>query len=165
MKEISITNRDFNFGKYKGKPIKQIILTHIGYILWCFDNLQWFSLTEDEQELYDMMTWAIQDSDCDTVYPKAGLKKHVKGAQIVSPFIVSTNGEVYVREGCEKDPIVASVLQYRETPVRLYSMTAMSGAGSLSELAHSASRFFNDDGSFDEDDDMFLGADPYIPLY
>lgn len=157
-----MTNRNFTFGKYKNQPIKKIILTHIGYILWCFDNLQWFSLTEDEQELYDMMTWAIQDSDCDTVYPKADLKKHVKGAQIVSPFIVSTNGEVYAREGCEKDPIVASVLQYRETPVRLYSMPAM-GAGSLSDLAHSTSKFFNDD--FDDDDDRFLGADSYIPLY
>jgi hypothetical protein len=158
-----MTNRNFTFGKYKNQPIKKIILTHIGYILWCFDNLQWFSLTEDEQELYDMITWAIQDSDCDTVYPKEDLKKHVKGAQMVSPFMISSNGEVYVREGSENDPIVASVLQYRETPVRLPSMTAIRGAGSLSGLAHSASKFFNDD--FDDDDDRFLGADPYIPLY
>lgn len=159
-----MTNRNLNFGKYKGQPIKQIIMTHTGYILWCFDNLQWFSLTDDEQELYDMMTWAILDSDCDTVYPKADLKKHVRGKQIISPFIVDSNGNIFVREGYENDPIVASVMVYRETPVRAFKATSHSlCAGDISGLARAASTFHDD--YFDDDDDMFLGADPYIPLY
>lgn len=29
-------DRTINFGKYKGTPIKQLILEHIGYIYWCY---------------------------------------------------------------------------------------------------------------------------------
>lgn len=31
--------RKLTFGKYKGQEIKYIILTHIGYIMWCFENI------------------------------------------------------------------------------------------------------------------------------
>ena len=45
--------RILTFGKYKGQEIKYIILTHIGYIMWCFENINWFKLT-DEERLYMM---------------------------------------------------------------------------------------------------------------
>ena len=43
--------RKLTFGKYKGQDIKYIILTHIGYIMWCFENINWFKLTDEEQAL------------------------------------------------------------------------------------------------------------------
>lgn len=41
--------RKLTFGKYKGQDIKYIILTHIGYIMWCFENISRFKLTDEEQ--------------------------------------------------------------------------------------------------------------------
>ena len=41
--------RKMTFGKYKGQPILKVIAEHIGYIMWCFENINWFELTEDEQ--------------------------------------------------------------------------------------------------------------------
>ena len=34
--------RVLTFGKYKGQDIKYIILIHIGYIMWCLENIDWF---------------------------------------------------------------------------------------------------------------------------
>lgn len=51
-------DRTINFGKYKGTPIKQLILEHIGYIYWCLSNLKWFKLNNDEQALYDALAIA-----------------------------------------------------------------------------------------------------------
>ena len=55
---IADSDRTINFGKYKGTPIKQLILEHIGYIYWCLDNLKWFKLNTEEQALYDALAIA-----------------------------------------------------------------------------------------------------------
>lgn len=47
-----IKDRVINFGKYKGTPIKKLIIEHIGYIYWCLSNIKWFKLNTDEQELF-----------------------------------------------------------------------------------------------------------------
>ena len=36
---MNTKDRTINFGKYKGTPIKQLILEHIGYVYWCLGNL------------------------------------------------------------------------------------------------------------------------------
>jgi len=54
--------RKMTFGKYKGEPVTRIILTHIGYIMWCLNNLAWFKLTDEEQELYDANAIAMINS-------------------------------------------------------------------------------------------------------
>lgn len=71
--------RILKFGKYKGKSYTKIILTHIGYIMWCLNNLSQFRLTDEEQELYDAVAIAIIDSSfVKTPFPKEGLIVHIK---------------------------------------------------------------------------------------
>ncbi|MCO7113114.1 hypothetical protein NIB75_12570 [Bacteroides uniformis] len=48
------------FGKYKGQEIKYIILTDIGYIVWCFENIGRFKLTDEEQAIYDAVAIMIK---------------------------------------------------------------------------------------------------------
>ena len=71
--------RVFKFGKYKGKSYTKIILTHIGYIMWCLNSLDWFRLTDEEQELYDAVAIAlIKSSSIKTPFPKEELAVHIK---------------------------------------------------------------------------------------
>ena len=92
--------RTITFGKYKGKAIKELILTHLGYIMWCLSNMAGFKLTEDEQQLYDMMAIAVLKSEVKTSYPKEELKKYVKDTWALevtkeTPFDISNDGDVY----------------------------------------------------------------------
>lgn len=48
MRESETKDRIFKFGKYKNQDIKYIILTHIGYIMWCFENIRNFKLNDEE---------------------------------------------------------------------------------------------------------------------
>ena len=43
--------RKFKFGKYKGKEICGIAMTHTGYILWLLENTR-FKLNELEQDMH-----------------------------------------------------------------------------------------------------------------
>ena len=93
-----ISERNISFGKYKGECIRKLILTHLGYIMWCLSNLNWFKLTDDEQRLYDLMAIAVINSDCETSYPKEELKKYVRDtfslATKSTPFRVTQDGNV-----------------------------------------------------------------------
>ena len=51
--------RKFRFGKYKGKEICGIAMTHTGYILWLLENTQ-FKLNEIEQECFDAVAKATK---------------------------------------------------------------------------------------------------------
>lgn len=94
-----IEDRNIAFGKYNGEPIKKLILTHLGYIMWCLSNLNWFKLTDNEQALYDAMAIAVIESDVETVYPKEELKKHIRDTWAMinkkTPFDVTSSGDVY----------------------------------------------------------------------
>lgn len=70
--------RKLTFGKYKGQPILFIISTHIGYIMWCLENLQWFKLNEVEQKLYDWEAIAIKKYNFPMTFPIDIMLKHVK---------------------------------------------------------------------------------------
>ena len=61
--------RVLTFGKYKGQDIKYIILTHIGYIMWCFENIDWFKLTDEEQALYDAIAIMIKRERLPMTFP------------------------------------------------------------------------------------------------
>lgn len=39
-------DRKFHFGKHKGEEIKYVILTDIGYITWCLNNISAFLLND-----------------------------------------------------------------------------------------------------------------------
>ena len=70
--------RKLTFGKYKGQEIKYIILTHIGYIMWCFENIKWFKLTDEEQALYDAIAIMIKKKHLPMAFPVEMMYKHIK---------------------------------------------------------------------------------------
>ena len=77
--------RKFWFGKYKGKEICGIAMTHTGYILWLLENTQ-FKLNEIEQECFDAVAKAKAEGSTEFVYNKEDLKKHIKDKDIKTPF-------------------------------------------------------------------------------
>ena len=90
--------RTITFGKYKGQYIVDLILTHIGYIMWCLDNIPWFSLDDEEQQIYDYVSIAALKSRCEWSFPVEGLSRHIKDRQALerryTPFSISANGIV-----------------------------------------------------------------------
>ena len=44
--------RKFFFGKYKGKFIKDIIVSDTQYITWSMKNVNWFRYNNEEVDLY-----------------------------------------------------------------------------------------------------------------
>lgn len=133
------------FGKYKGEPVKKIILTHIGYIMWCLSNLTWFKLDNDEQELYDAVALPILDSDCETVYPKENLKPFITNLSMELIFGITCDGVIYVKEEAKNSPIVKGVMKYRTSPGRYLD---------LGGLMDSLNKMFisNEDDMTDYDD-------------
>lgn len=76
--------RYMTFGKYKGKPILWVIASHIGYIMWCFENLKWFKLNEDEQKFYDWQAIAIKKYNIPMEFPVDLMYKHIKDKESLS---------------------------------------------------------------------------------
>ena len=66
------------FGKYKGHKVLRVIAEHIGYIMWCLENLKWFHLNEDEQKFYDWQAIAIKKYCVCMTFPVETMYKHVK---------------------------------------------------------------------------------------
>ena len=112
--------RKIHFGKYKGQPIKRLLLEHTGYILWCLTNLKWFNLNEEEQALYDAMAITIIRDKPDVVYPREALVPFIKDKDslqnLKSPFYL-IDGAIYPYN--EDDPVVRGVLCYRKSAKRL----------------------------------------------
>lgn len=109
-------DRKLTFGKYKGDPIKKIILTHIGYIMWCLDNLNWFKLTEDEQELYDAIATAIIKDDIKMTFPVDKMVTFIKNKEAFdkkeTPFTLDNKGNIWPVDN--DSTIVKGVLKYRD---------------------------------------------------
>ena len=76
--------RKLTFGKYKGENILFIIATHIGYIMWCFENLKWFKLNETEQKYYDYLAIAIKKYKMPMTFPIDIMLNHVKDKESLS---------------------------------------------------------------------------------
>lgn len=138
-------DRKLTFGKYKGQPVKKIILTHIGYIMWCLSNLTWFKLDTEEQDLYDAVALSILDSDCETVYPKENLKPYITNPSMEPIFGITCDGVIYVKEEAKNSPIVKGVMKYRTSPGRYLD---------LGGLMDSLNKMFisNEDDMTDYDD-------------
>lgn len=110
-------DRKLNFGKYKGQPVKMIILTHIGYIMWCLENIKWFTLTEEEQELYDAIAIMVKRDNIETTFPKEPLYKHIKNTlalkQLRTPFFMHYGYIAFdTSSDVENDPILLSIKKY-----------------------------------------------------
>lgn len=76
--------RYMTFGKYKGKPILWVIGLHIGYIMWCFENLKWFKLNDAEQKFYDWQAIAIKKYNIPMEFPVDLMYKHIKDKESLS---------------------------------------------------------------------------------
>lgn len=76
--------RYMTFGKYKGKPILQVIQQHIGYIMWCFENIEWFQLNDVEQKFYDWQAIAIKKYKIPMIFPVELMYKHIKDRESLS---------------------------------------------------------------------------------
>lgn len=75
---MEIEIREMTFGKYKGKPVLLIIAEHIGYIMWCLENIDWFKLNEVEQKFYDWEAIAIKKYGKRMIFPEETMYKYVK---------------------------------------------------------------------------------------
>lgn len=112
-------NRDriLTFGKYKGQEIKYIILTHIGYIMWCFENLKWFRLNEEEQALYDAIAIMIKKDDLEMTFPVELMYNHIKNREafdkLETPFFFC--GYTCCKSYEKDNPVCKSVEKYKIT--------------------------------------------------
>lgn len=151
-------DRVITFGKYKGKPIVNLIMTQIGYIIWCLNNVKWFRLNDDEQILYDAFAIAILKSKYKMAFSIEDMKRHVKDkeslATLKTPLILSyTQGTLlHWPEADEKfKEIIAKYKSHLERKEgeeeeynrkRLYGGKAEQGASApLSYLANKALQY------------------------
>lgn len=108
--------RRMSFGKYKGEYVMKVIAEHIGYIMWCFENIPWFSLNEEEQKFYDYQAIAIKKYGEAMIFPVELMYKHVKDQKALSelrtPYLI-IRGSDYI----SSDVDIADIL--RESGVML----------------------------------------------
>lgn len=109
--------RTLSFGKYKGQEIKYIILTDIGYIVWCLENLKRFKLTDEEQAIYDAVAIMIRKSNWEMLmtFPITLMYNRIKNRdafeKLETPFI---EGFAYIsfKESEKDNPICKSIEKY-----------------------------------------------------
>ena len=150
-------DRTINFGKYKGTPIKQLILKHIGYIYWCLSNLKWFKLNDEEQALYDALAIANIKYNMNLPFPVQELAEHIKNkdkyVERDSPFIISRDGMISYHIQDEDNPIIRSILKYKEDDIRPTRFTTSNMAD--------ATKYLFEPIEDEPYDDYFLGENPH----
>jgi len=143
-------DRVFQFGKYKGQPIKKVILEHIGYVIWCLDNVDGFKLTDEEQAVYDALAIANVKYFVKMAFPDERMLAHVKNKDAFdrgeTPFVVRGDGMIQI-DMREKSPVVDSI-------VHLFDIKPVKKApySFLPELSHVANKMIRD---YDPTDDIF----------
>lgn len=156
-------DRKLTFGKYKGQEVKHIILTHIGYIMWCFENIDCFKLTEEEQALYDALAIMIKKEGLQMTFPVETMYKHVKNREALdkleTPFFLN-GGHTACRAEDKGTPICKSVKKYASRSVtHSYTNTANIATGILHSMNKEIDSARLD---WDSDEDIFGGLDDII---
>lgn len=108
-------NRIFAFGKYKGQEVKVIILSHIGYIMWCLENIKQFRLTDEEQAIYDAVAIMIRKENCQMTFPTEAMYRHVKdkkSLELLRTPLTCINGYTFFKKSDRDNPIYESVKEY-----------------------------------------------------
>ena len=154
-------DRTINFGKYKGTPIKQIILEHIGYIYWCLSNLKWFRLNNEEQALYDAVAIANIKYEINLVFPVRELTKFIVDkdnySKMSTPFIISRDGIIrYGIKGID-DPIIHSALKYKDDNIKPLAPLTTEQMGCIN-------RYMFEPIDDEPLDDFFMGENPHSIL-
>lgn len=149
-------DRKLTFGKYEGQDIKHIILTHIGYIVWCFENLKWFKLNDEEQALYDAVAILIKKDKhiLQLPFQIETMQKYIQDSVALStlrtPFF--HNGSfISVRKDDMNNPVVQSVKKY-------IIKTSTKHGDYLYSLYHSMSKEIERAQYNDESDDEIFGG-------
>ena len=153
-------DRTINFGKYKGTPIKQLILEHIGYIYWCLFNLKWFKLNDEEQALYDALAIANIKHDIDLPFPVCYLSEHISDKESlkrgITPFVISEDGMIGYHIQDKDNPIISGILKYKDDNIHSARLTT-------SQMLDMCKYMY-----FPEEDesefDSFVGINPYSIL-
>ena len=150
-------DRTINFGKYKGTPIKQLILEHIGYIYWCLSNLKWFKLNNEEQALYDALAIANIKYNIDLVFPVNCLSEYISDKEslkrCITPFLITKDGIIRYFTQDEDNPIIRSILKYKDDNIRSERLTTFNMADMTKYLFEPI-----DDEPLD---DYFIGENPH----
>lgn len=135
--------RTLTFGKYKGQEIKYIILTHIGYIMWCFENISWFKLTDKEHAIYDAIAIMIKKDNLEMTFPVELMYKHIKNREafdkLETPFIFF-NGYTSFKESEKDNPICKSVEKYIASKTSISTITGGFSASDFGGLIHSMNK-------------------------
>lgn len=139
--------RKLTFGKYKGQDIKYIILTHIGYIMWCFENIDWFKLTDEEQDLYDAVAIMIKKECLPMTFPVEIMYNHIKDRESYEKLktpLTFNYGYISLEMSEKDNPIFNSIEKYithriRRTSTQEYS-SFESLSGDLTGLSHSMNK-------------------------
>lgn len=165
MKKIEA--RKIHFGKYKGEYIVTLIAEHIGYIMWCLNNIKSFHLTYEEQIIYDAFAISIIKGKLNMTFPINDLKVHIKDKdsldKLESPIFHEKDGKGYFVRSKAKEDVRDVVLKYlpllKETEELLKEkeeyITPISDADALESI--------NKQVEWCEDYlDEYLGIDEYL---
>lgn len=113
--------RVLSFGKYKGSEVKYIILTHIGYIMWCLENIPQFKLNSEEQKLYDGVAILIKKSNMDVSFPVSLMYKYVidkKALESLETPFTLYNGNICLKSEYFYTPIHRSIEEYAKERIK-----------------------------------------------
>lgn len=139
MSEINRKERSLPFGKYKGQEIKYIILIDIGYIVWCFENICRFKLTDEEQTIYDAVAIMIRKSHLPITFSMELMCEHIKNRdafeKLETPFI--DNFVCIAFKESEKDnPICKSIEKYVTSKTHRSNIAGGFLAGDFGDLIY-----------------------------
>lgn len=154
--------RKITFGKYKGERIKKLIIEHIGYIMWCLDNLKWFSLNEEEQALYDAQAISIYKSGLKMVFPTEDMLKHVKNKMalehLTTPIITLPNGQSLVHSTDKSMTMFNGVQDMFGGSPRQLERSSLSTHEGMKALAHCMQKQLDYDEQMGmPEEELFIG--------
>jgi len=164
-----VTGRKINFGKYKGSTIKWLILAHIGYVMWCINNVKYFKLDEKEQELFDYMAIAMLKYKPAMTFPIEDLRPLIKNAEALekmdTPFILHNGSTQISKEHPLYKEILCNYREFDDENFRRYT-------NGLLEISDCAKKEFIVGSSLDitdwedvcsiEDDDFYFTQDNFL---
>lgn len=151
MAEVEL--RKISFGKYKGKTIFELIMTHIGYVMWCLNNIKSFYLTDEEQMLYDAIAIGIIRDKLPMTFPIEGLKDFIKDKESLkkldSPVVNAETGPYVELSHCNK-ALTDIFLTCEDLTKRIVKNSPIMGADSYEALAQEVSNLIEESDSIDD---------------
>lgn len=143
--------RTLTFGKYKGQEIKYIILTDIGYIVWCFENIKRFKLTDEEQAIYDAVAIMIRKSNWQMTFPIRLMYEHIKNRnafeKLETPF-VENFAHIAFKESEKDSSICKSIEKYITSKTHRSNIAGGFSAGDFDGLIYSIENFDESEHEF-----------------